>query len=69
MIESPLVREVVANQIRDLLFDLLKDRFEEVPRDVRKLLTDIEDDRKLKKLTILASRADNMEAFKEHLLK
>jgi len=38
MIESPLIQKVIAETIQDGVLDILKDRFETVPRDVTKLV-------------------------------
>jgi hypothetical protein len=69
MIESPLVREVVATNMQNAIFDVLKDRFAQVPREVRRLLAEVQNEKQLRKLTVLASRAESMADFKEHLLK
>jgi hypothetical protein len=69
MIESPLIQELRAEPLREAVLNLLKARFTKVPRDVRRLVNELKDEGKLQGLIVLASQADNMEAFKEHLLR
>jgi len=68
MIESPLLQRIIAGRVHDLILDALKDRFGSVPRDVRKLLGDIIDEKKLRKLNRLAIKCSDMETFREALL-
>ncbi len=68
MIESPLIQELRAEAVHDVILEVLKDRFGAVPRDVRKLLRAILDEKRLKKLTVAAARCPDMEAFREALL-
>jgi hypothetical protein len=69
MIESPLLQEMKAEVLQEAVLNLLKDHHGKVPRDVRRLLAETLDEKKLQKLIVQAGRAQSMEAFKEHLLK
>jgi hypothetical protein len=68
MIESPLIKELQADACHDMILELLKARFGPVPRDVRKLLRAVLDEKKLKKLNVSAARCPDMEAFRKALL-
>jgi hypothetical protein len=68
MIESPLIQELQAEAIHATILELLKGRFGSVPREVRKLLRAVLDEKKLKKLAGLAAKCPDMTAFHEALL-
>jgi hypothetical protein len=68
MIESPLIQELQAEAVHDTILGFLKARFGPVPRDIRKLLRAVLDEKKLKKLTVAAARCADIAAFREALL-
>jgi hypothetical protein len=68
MIESPLIQELRAELVHDVIVEVLKDRFGPVPRDVSKLLRAVLNEKKLKKLTVLAAKCPDLAAFREALL-
>ena len=68
MIESPLLQRMRAETIQQVILDVLKDRFGTVRQDVRKLLQAILDEKKLRKLTVLAGKCPDLAAFREALL-
>jgi hypothetical protein len=68
MIESPLLRKMIAETRHADILDVLKTRFGTVPRDVATLLRDILDPKKLRKLNVLAVKCPDLEAFREALL-
>ena len=68
MIESPLLQKVIAERMQQVVIDVLKDRFDTVPRDVTRLLRAELKEKKLRKLNILAARCPDMDAFREGLL-
>lgn len=68
MIESPLIQKVIAENTHQNILEVLKARFDTVPRDVTMLLREIFDDKKLKKLIAFASTCSDLEAFREALL-
>ncbi len=53
-----------------MLVDLgvLKDRFGTVPRDVTRLLRAVIEEKKLRKLNVLAAKCPDLEAFRAALL-
>jgi hypothetical protein len=69
MIESPLLQEFVAKRLHDAIEGFLKGRFGSVPRDVARLLRDVVDERKLNRLSVIAGKCADMDAFREALLK
>ena len=68
MLESPLLQKFFAEKLHEVILDVLKDRFGTVPRDVTKLLRAVIAERKLRKLTVLAAKCPDVEAFREALL-
>jgi hypothetical protein len=68
MIESPLLQKMRAETIQEVIRDLLKDRFGTVPRDVTRHLREIVDEKKLRRLSVLAAKCPDLEAFREALL-
>jgi hypothetical protein len=68
MIESPLILKVRAEAQHEGILDLLKDRFDKVPRDVAQGVAKIIETKKLRKLILLAAKCRDMEAFREGLL-
>jgi len=68
MIESPLLQKMRAQTLHEAMLEFLKGRFGTVPRDVSRLILATLDEKKLKKLTALAGKCPDMEAFREALL-
>ena len=68
MIESPLLRKMRAETSQDHILALLKDRFDAVPRTVTKQLREIIDEKKLRKLLLLAAKCPDLHTFSEALL-
>jgi hypothetical protein len=68
MFESPVLQRLLAMRFHEVILDLLKDRFGTIPQDVRKLLGDIINEKKLRKLILFASKCSDLEAFREKLL-
>jgi hypothetical protein len=68
MIESPILQKMRAETIHELILDLLKERFGTVPRDVTNYLREIIDEKKLRKLNLLAAMCPDLEAFRDALL-
>jgi hypothetical protein len=68
MIESPAVRRWKAESLQDAILEVLKDHFRAVPRDVTKPLSEILNEKKLKKLNVLAGKCPDLDAFREAIL-
>jgi hypothetical protein len=68
MIESPLLKKMMAETRHEGILDLLKDRFGTVPQKVTKPLREILDEKKLRKLNILAAKCPDLETFRDALL-
>jgi hypothetical protein len=68
MFESPLLKKMMAETRHEGILDILKDRFGTVPRDVTKHLHEILDEKKLRKLLVLATKCPELEAFRDALL-
>ncbi len=68
MFESPVLQQFVAKRFHEAILDLLKDRFDTVPRSVTKPLREVIDEKKLRKLIVLAAKCPDLEAFREALL-
>lgn len=67
MFESQLVQRWKAEALHDLVIDLLHMRFGKVPRSVTKSLREIIDEKRLRKLNILAVKCRDLEAFRQAL--
>jgi hypothetical protein len=68
MFESPVLQKFVAERLHEAILALLKARFGTVPRDVTRLLRDVLDEKKLRRLNVLAGQCSDLEAFREGLL-
>lgn len=68
MFESPVLQRFVARRFHEAILDVLKTRFGTAPRDVTRHLREVIDEKKLKKLNVLAATCPNLEAFREALL-
>ena len=67
-IESALLQKLIAEKLHGALHEALKARFGAVPRDVTRLLRKILDHRRLTKLSGVAAKCPDIEAFREALL-
>jgi hypothetical protein len=67
MFESPVLKKFVAEYGHKHILAVLKDRFGTVPRDVTRLLRDVLDDKKLRRLNVLAARCPDLRTFREKL--
>jgi hypothetical protein len=67
MLESPILVKMIAETIHKLILALLNDRFGTVPGDVTKHLREILNEKKLRKLSLVAAKCPDMEAFREAL--
>jgi hypothetical protein len=68
MIESPLLRKILARVWQQAILAGLKARFGKVPRDVTKPLRDVLDEKQLRKLVRRSATCPDLEAFREALL-
>jgi hypothetical protein len=68
MIESPLLQKLIAEKLHETIHEFLKARFGAVPRDVTRLLREIVEERKLKKLAGVAGKCPDLDAFRDALL-
>jgi hypothetical protein len=68
MFESPILHKMITDQLQDAVSEVLKDRFQTVPRDVARLLRETPDIKKLKRLIVLAGKCPDIAAFREALL-
>jgi hypothetical protein len=68
MLESPLLKKMVAAGKHEDILAVLKARFGTVPRDVDKHLRDILDQKRLTSLNVLASQCASLQAFRDALL-
>lgn len=68
MIESPLIQEIVAERLQEVILKFLRKRFRTVPSDVTKLLRAIVDEKRLTNLVLFAADCPTLEAFRERLL-
>jgi hypothetical protein len=68
MFESPVLQRFVARRFHEGILDVLKDRFGTVPQNVTKPLREIIDEKKLRKLNVLAAKCPDLKAFHEALL-
>ena len=68
MIESPLLQRMVAEKMQQMILDILKGRFETMPRDVTRLLRAELNERKLRKLGTVAAKCPDLNVFRDALL-
>lgn len=68
MFESPVLQRWVAQRFHEAILDLLKDRFDTVPQKVTKPLRAILDEKRLRRLIVLAAKCPDLETFHEALL-
>ena len=67
MIESPILQKFVAGRLHEVILDILKVRFGTIPRDVRKQLRGVLDERKLRKFNVLAATCADLQEFQDKL--
>jgi hypothetical protein len=53
--------------LHEAILEVLKDRFRTVPRELAKHVREIIDEKRLKKLTVLAGKSTDLVAFREAL--
>jgi hypothetical protein len=68
MLESPMLKKMLAGAFHKGILALLKARFGTVPRNVVKHLHEILDEERLTALTVLAGQCQDLEEFREALL-
>jgi hypothetical protein len=68
MIESPVLQRVIANALQEAILDILKDRFGTLPRQLTRQLRELLDEKKLRKLNVLAGKCPDVAAFHDALL-
>jgi hypothetical protein len=71
MIDSPLIREIVAEQYalkaQKMILHLLQARIGEVPADIAAAVRNVQDEGRLDRVNILAARAKSYRAFRRDL--
>ncbi len=67
MIESPLIKEIVAEKTQETILEFLQARFGTVPEQVDQRLRTVRGEKKLKALIKLAARCPDLDAFRERL--
>ncbi len=67
MIESPLIQQWKAEAVQEDILEILRDHFKSVPRDVTKQLRKIIDEKRLRKLVVIAANCSDLEGFREAL--
>jgi hypothetical protein len=67
MIESPVLQKLIAERFHSVILDVLKDRFGSIPRDVTRHLGAILDEKRLRKLILLAGKCPDLQAFRDVL--
>jgi hypothetical protein len=67
MIESPVLREFVAERSREFILEFLIGRFGPIAQTLRSALDGIDDDAKLKNLARRSGTCPDLESFKEEL--
>jgi hypothetical protein len=68
MFESPVLQKFVAERLHEFILDVLKYRFGSVPVKITKPLRSILNEKRLRKLNVLAAKCSDLEAFREALL-
>jgi hypothetical protein len=67
MIESPLLQRMLAANTQGNILEVLKGRFGTVPSDVTKHLREILNEKRLKKLLVVAAKCPDLAAFRDGL--
>jgi hypothetical protein len=67
MAELPLIQELQAEVVHELIADLLKDRFKELPADLNRQLRAIRKLKVLRKLHLVAAKCPDLDAFRKSL--
>jgi hypothetical protein len=67
MIESPLIKELRAEDRQEAILDVLTARFGAVPQNVRKPLRSVVELKRLRALTRVAAQCPDLETFRQHL--
>jgi hypothetical protein len=69
MIESPMLKKWLAENLHEAIEEALRARFKSVPRDLLAELHKIVNERRLKKLTGIAAKCADLDAFRNELEK
>jgi hypothetical protein len=67
MIESPMLKKWLAENLHEAIEEVLRARFKSVPRDLLTELHKIVNERRLKKLSGVAAKCPDLDAFREAL--
>jgi hypothetical protein len=67
MIESPLIKELLAQRSHRDILVILDDRFGTIPEEVKAQLKAIQDDDRLHQLVRLAARCPDLDSFRHEL--
>jgi hypothetical protein len=67
MIESPLIRELMAENSHRIISKVLQARFKEVPQDILDRLGKIQKEKKLDELAEFAATCKDLKAFRTKL--
>jgi hypothetical protein len=68
MLESPMLKKMIATSKHEDPLAISKDRFGIVSQEVARLLREAIDEKMLRKLILLASKCPNLPTFREALL-
>jgi hypothetical protein len=68
MIDSPLIKELVAEKLQDAILDLLRARFGDVPPDLSKRLRTLRKEKRLLELNRAAALSSTLDEFRDRLL-
>jgi hypothetical protein len=66
--ESSVLQHFLARRFHDAILDILKDRFGKVPQDITKLLGAVINEKKLRKLNVLAAKCLDLATFRDALV-
>jgi hypothetical protein len=69
MLESPVIEKWRAEACHELILDALKDRFGSTPRDITKQLRAIVKEKTLRRLSRIANKCADLDAFRQALLE
>ena len=67
MIDSPLIREIVAENTQNDIVKVLRARFDEVPEEIVERLRKVSAERKLSTLIKHAAQCPNLASFRKRL--
>jgi hypothetical protein len=67
MFESPVLQKLIAEKLHQFIRALVEARFGTVPADVARQLRAIHDEKKLRRLNVLAAKCSDLQAFRNGL--